>query len=174
MIRKAFVVVLATTAVLLLWFAVSAEMSELSPLHGHPGAWLSNDYFCNNSLRYRLAELDGRIWWSAGYKIPASGSPQVERYFQIPSPYLRIGWEDATTPRGCVVRVYRVECSSGLPFLGALGIGSYLILGGRFVRWRRRHRGRYVGCDCDLTGNVSGVCPECGAKVSGQKPQGMS
>ncbi len=28
--------------------------------------------------------------------------------------------------------------------------------------WRRRRRGRCVSCGYDLTGNVSGVCPECG------------
>ena len=28
--------------------------------------------------------------------------------------------------------------------------------------WRRRRRGRCVGCGYNLTGNVSGTCPECG------------
>jgi hypothetical protein len=30
------------------------------------------------------------------------------------------------------------------------------------VRERRREHGVCVGCGYDLTGNVSGVCPECG------------
>jgi hypothetical protein len=30
-------------------------------------------------------------------------------------------------------------------------------------RWRRRRKGLCVECGYDLTGNVSGVCPECGA-----------
>jgi hypothetical protein len=34
------------------------------------------------------------------------------------------------------------------------------------VRVRRRARGRCRSCDYDLTGNVSGVCPECGTAVS--------
>lgn len=29
-------------------------------------------------------------------------------------------------------------------------------------RWYRARRGRCIGCGYDLTGNVSGVCPECG------------
>lgn len=33
---------------------------------------------------------------------------------------------------------------------------------GPLRRWRRRRRGRCVKCGYDLTGNVSGVCPECG------------
>ena len=31
-----------------------------------------------------------------------------------------------------------------------------------WVRVRRWRRGQCVGCGYDLTGNVSGVCPECG------------
>jgi hypothetical protein len=31
---------------------------------------------------------------------------------------------------------------------------------------RRRLQGRCVRCDYDLTGNVSGVCPECGERVA--------
>jgi hypothetical protein len=38
-----------------------------------------------------------------------------------------------------------------------------------FARWRARRRRRRAGrcakCGYDLTGNVSGVCPECGNKV---------
>ncbi|MCP4249914.1 MAG: hypothetical protein GY778_22960 [bacterium] len=33
-------------------------------------------------------------------------------------------------------------------------------------RWRRRRRGLCLPCGYDLTGNVSGVCPECGEAIS--------
>ena len=36
-------------------------------------------------------------------------------------------------------------------------------------RWRRRRRGECVACGYDLTGNVSGVCPECGAPVQRER-----
>jgi len=32
--------------------------------------------------------------------------------------------------------------------------------------FRRQRLGRCVHCDYDLTGNVSGVCPECGEKIA--------
>lgn len=32
-------------------------------------------------------------------------------------------------------------------------------------RWRRRRRGHCVSCGYDLTGNTSGVCPECGQAI---------
>lgn len=38
-------------------------------------------------------------------------------------------------------------------------------IGGPLRRWRRRRRGVCAKCGYDLTGNVSGVCPECGRKV---------
>ncbi len=36
---------------------------------------------------------------------------------------------------------------------------------GPLRRWRRRRKGLCVNCDYNLTGNVSGVCPECGTKI---------
>jgi hypothetical protein len=36
---------------------------------------------------------------------------------------------------------------------------------GPLWRWRRRRKGLCVKCGYDLTGNVSGVCPECGTEV---------
>lgn len=46
--------------------------------------------------------------------------------------------------------------------------GAYPVLAfarGPVRRWRRRRKGLCVKCGYDLTGNVSGVCPECGTKV---------
>ena len=36
-------------------------------------------------------------------------------------------------------------------------------LRGPLRRWRRRRKGLCVKCGYDLTGNVTGTCPECGA-----------
>jgi hypothetical protein len=51
-----------------------------------------------------------------------------------------------------------------LPVVGALlgilpALAAYR---GPIKRWRRRRRGRCICCGYDLTGNVSGICPECG------------
>lgn len=42
-----------------------------------------------------------------------------------------------------------------------------------YLRWRRRraHCAQCVRCGYNLTGNVSGVCPECGGVVSGRVGQ---
>ena len=36
---------------------------------------------------------------------------------------------------------------------------------GPLRRWRRRKRGECVNCGYNLTGNVTGVCSECGTKI---------
>ena len=46
-----------------------------------------------------------------------------------------------------------------------LGMLRRVVLGWR--RWRRKKKGLCWNCGYDLTGNVSGVCPECGTKVHG-------
>ena len=37
---------------------------------------------------------------------------------------------------------------------------------GHLIRRRRRHQGRCQQCRYDLTGNASGVCPECGTPIT--------
>ncbi|MBI1825941.1 MAG: hypothetical protein HY287_12605 [Planctomycetes bacterium] len=39
-------------------------------------------------------------------------------------------------------------------------------LRGPLRRWQRRQRGLCVQCAYNLTGNVSGTCPECGRAIS--------
>lgn len=51
------------------------------------------------------------------------------------------------------------------PLLGLLIAVIYPVLP-TTVKRRRRKRGLCVHCEYDLTGNVSGVCPECGTPVS--------
>ena len=46
--------------------------------------------------------------------------------------------------------------------------GTYPVLAfirGPLRRWRRRRKGWCVHCGYNLTGNVSGVCPECGERI---------
>jgi hypothetical protein len=45
-------------------------------------------------------------------------------------------------------------------------VGAYLP---RFLRLRRERRGHCPSCRYNLTGNISGVCPECGMKIAEAK-----
>jgi hypothetical protein len=42
---------------------------------------------------------------------------------------------------------------------------TWAFIHGPLLRYRRRRRGECVDCGYSLTGNVSGVCPECGTKT---------
>jgi hypothetical protein len=49
------------------------------------------------------------------------------------------------------------------PFVALFGAASlYALAAHPFRRWRRRRRGLCLRCGYNLTGNVSGRCPECG------------
>jgi predicted RNA-binding Zn-ribbon protein involved in translation (DUF1610 family) len=44
----------------------------------------------------------------------------------------------------------------------------------RSRRYRRRRRGECLDCGYNLTGNVSGVCPECGTAIRPQEEVGTN
>jgi len=46
-----------------------------------------------------------------------------------------------------------------------LAYPTVAFLFGPFRRWQRRRRWQCTKCGYDLTGNVSGVCPECGTSI---------
>ena len=43
-----------------------------------------------------------------------------------------------------------------------------IFMQGSLQRLRRRRKGLCVTCEYDLTGNISGVCPECGTPIGGR------
>lgn len=50
-------------------------------------------------------------------------------------------------------------------------LGAYptvAFIRGPVRRWRRGRKGSCFKCGYNLTGNVTGVCPECGAEIEGQ------
>ena len=54
-----------------------------------------------------------------------------------------------------------------IPLLGILAAyPAIAFVRGPMRRWRRRRRGLCSTCGYDLTGNVSGTCPECGTEVN--------
>jgi hypothetical protein len=68
------------------------------------------------------------------------------------------GWDEGS---GVMTRFV-----AGLPLWAVLALfmlyPAVAFLRGPYRRYRRRVAGRCVRCGYDLTGNVSGVCPECG------------
>lgn len=67
-----------------------------------------------------------------------------------------------------VLRWAHGELPLWCPFLlfGTYPVVAFIF--GPLRRYRRRKRGLCLKCGYNLTGNVSGVCPECGTKVDRQ------
>lgn len=51
------------------------------------------------------------------------------------------------------------------PLLTFAAFPAMAFVRGPLRRWRRRRNGWCVACGYDLTGNVSGICPECGKEI---------
>ena len=62
-------------------------------------------------------------------------------------------------------RYYRLS----VPTLSAVALlatyPTIAFIRGPLRRWRRRKRGECLNCGYNLTGNVTGVCSECGTKI---------
>jgi len=67
---------------------------------------------------------------------------------------------------------WEVTASSEVPLVLGILFGIYptfAFLRGPVRRRRRRRQGLCMNCAYDLTGNISGVCPECGTPVGPKK-----
>ncbi len=90
-------------------------------------------------------------------------SPNVQKRFGFTSEVVQVRYGYTT--------VDQLDTSMHAPFwmltmLFAAYPAFELVVGARRRRReRRRHDGQCVGCGYDLTGNESGVCPECGTEI---------
>ena len=130
----------------------------------------ANDSFSGRFLYVGLglAGLAIGIW--CGFYLEYQVSPTL-RFFSFPIPvavfHLEGGqWVDFVTPMPIVLALLDVAfVTVFFPF--PLSLKAVLR---RRRATRRSLQGLCVNCGYNLTGNVSGVCPECGEKASPRKP----
>jgi len=67
--------------------------------------------------------------------------------------------------RCLIILVWNVYIYFWWPFLLCSIYPAIAFIRGPFRRYRRRKKGLCLNCGYNLTGNVSGVCPECGGKI---------
>ena len=61
-----------------------------------------------------------------------------------------------------MLEVWNVDVHLWWPILLFIAYPAAIFIRGPVRRWRRRRKGWCIPCGYDLTGNESGVCPECG------------
>ncbi len=182
MIRKSVIVVLSVLGLVVggLW-AVSYDGSPSAPLPLPKWCYL---YYQNEQRCLYFASLNGwlrtgELQFNKPFKAPDSHDREVWPWFgsaRFPDAEFHREYPGLFSPH-----LFGVFLSLDYPFasgrMRAVAVPHGLVIGlllaypavafvrGPVRRWRRRRRGLCVACGYNLTGNVSGVCPECGRGI---------
>ncbi len=106
----------------------------------------------------------------AGSKLQASYHKEVDgpepHYTRSRMGFGYVGGAPFVGDVGTYWRCHKVYCPFWIPTVVFALYPCLAFLRGPVCRWRRRKRNFCVLCGYNLTGNTSGVCPECGASVA--------
>ena len=150
MIRKAIIVVLTLAA---LGLAILSMNSEQPILFGWPMGDQEEVWVVENMGPLRLMYFRDFEPSKPGFH-GSWGSCSVTRKHDF-------NLVDGTQPH----TVYVVDCPTWVPVVVLAVYPTLAFIRAPLRRWRRRRRGLCIKCGYDLTGNESGVCPECGEAV---------
>ncbi len=174
--RKAAIILLTlasacTAAAYFVSFRAAPERSSHGRyLHYHQfpaGDWPYREISWNrHGAKTILAIQSGRFWFARYTGTTAS----------LPFREVRLGGfivrESTTEPweprwnESTIQLCHQVRIPLWLPFALFIALPARALFR-RLIRWQHRNAGLCVRCKYDLTGNVSGVCPECGTAVKG-------
>lgn len=140
-------------ATLLLWARTQRQYALGSyAMHG----WSVGLWADTGSLQLSWSRYSGPVPWTGwGYSYPGG-------YGQSDYPPSHFGHTYVSIPR---VTTDEWSC----PYWFVLVLASAVPAGsaiGHLIRRRRRVQGLCRRCRYDLTGNASGVCPECGTPIT--------
>jgi hypothetical protein len=107
--------------------------------------------------RIRTGGYPGDSLVAAQRGFDSAGFRTVRQYFAYPDGYAPPGVVTKTATLLLVAPHWSGSLASG-----TLAMPLMFQLIRRHARWRRKRLGLCPSCAYDLTGNVSGVCPECG------------
>ena len=146
MIRKTFIIIalVGLLASLALW---GMSYTVLGWSNGRTTISVSG-----GAVRYvefvGISRTGTRRWWSGFKSLETALFP-------------RVGWKRAITGQGGTLH-FLLPFWMPSAFFATVLWSCYRPL---YHLRRRRKMGLCVLCEYDLTGNVSGVCPECGTKI---------
>ena len=167
MIRKAVIVVLTLGAVSTTFMWVLSHQFRLSASVRPP-----RDDGSEVSALLRGDAADGVL--TIVLRLPATVPPgqvvgadlQWGDGFRYRDQRVQLPFYTDAGPNGMrPARIRRVHLPGWVPALAFAAYPVFAFIRGPLRRWRRRRRGLCVNCAYDLTGNVSGVCSECGTKI---------
>ena len=124
--------------------------------------WISDSERDYGVLRWRAMRSPG-IWG----KMSADGGFENRHWLFDPRAFLSsdgvgIVETDDYLPNACHTQI-------GIAAWPIWGVAAVYLIAIRFAgpcrRYRRRKKGHCLKCGYNLTGNVSGVCPECGENI---------
>jgi hypothetical protein len=167
MIRKSLMVFLVFLAVLLMAIGCGSIVASLK---GEPllTRYVNPPFLSAKGWLMGVAFNPEAFWVGFFQTQDRPGINRHGTYVSISSPRLMIYWSEIDEDSQ-LLRIYAGEISPAAAFVLAAILGLYPI--GYFLapRLRRRsHRRRHglcVQCGFDLSGNESGVCPECGTRT---------
>ena len=98
--------------------------------------------------------IDGADLWVL--RLDSDGSYQ---------PWTTPGWVPFVYVKLCNGRLDTLWLPLWVPVVVFSAYPAVAFIRGPLRRWRRRRKGLCVTCGYNLTGNVTGVCPECGEPI---------
>ncbi len=167
MVRKAIIVALTVAAVGMAVIEVTSFRPRASEFDSD---WLFvSDVSLCTSCDGVLALFFHRCPQCGSYgKHVASCSHSDVFPSALPSPplvvrrFAQFGWHVWQSPGS---RTYVLSFPTWAPFVLFAAYPTIAFIRGPLRRHRRRRKGLCVACGYNLTGNVSGVCSECGTKI---------
>jgi len=175
MIRKAIIVVLTLAAV-----GTAALCAEsYRKLRGHNFVYLGLSY--EGGYYWHWGLENGQLQVQYGYRVPRDSvkTPSWTSFslfglrfaYRVQlRDYYGGGWfEDRGRPlpasKRCGTCHVHVEVPLWQPLVVFAAYPTLAFVHNLLRPWRRRRKGLCLKCGYNLTGNVSGVCPECGERV---------
>ena len=137
------------------------ERNELLDPQEPPRPTNRISHFSFDELRCYSAHVD--------YALPLRGFRWWTFDFTFPDTTVRTDDEGVACTEHVLVPGRAVHANHiGIPLWRvAILLAAYpaiALIRGPLRRWRRKKRGQCLKCGYDLTGNESGVCPECGTR----------
>jgi len=171
MTRKAIIVVLTLGAVGTLTFSWASTWKPLS---------YQSQINRSTELTIVVSGAHIQVFWiqplGTGFSVEAEEiyrrlSKTGRLRSSVPLLDMRTNWGFGINRRsglglwGHTYRSAEVTAPLWAPFILLATYPTIVFYRGPMRRWRRRRRGLCLKCGYDLTGNESGVCPECGSEI---------